>query len=91
MKNPIDTIGNELYSGDMVAVDFDDIKWVIGKIINVQPGGLSMPGKGNMQTSGRVQIVIEMNIDVPYGQAVKRVLKVTDPKQTEAISKMMKN
>lgn len=91
MKNPIDAIGNELYPGDMVAVDLNDIKWKIGKVINVQPGGLSMPGRGNMQTSGRLQIIIEMNIDVPHGQLVARVLKVINPQATATISKIMKN
>lgn len=91
MKNPVDAIGNELFPGDMVAISVEGITWKIGKVINVQPGGLSMPGKGNMQTAGRVQIVLEMNIDVPHGQRVARILKVIDPQATAAISKILKN
>lgn len=92
MKNPIDAIGNELFPGDMVTVNMEDITWKIAKVVDVSPGGLSIPGGGPSKTTmGRIRIVLDMNIDVPYNSRVPRLLKIIDPAATKAISKILKN
>ncbi len=91
MKNPTDAVGNELFKGDLVTVDLEDIKWKMVRIAEVSPGGVALPGKGNRQTSARVRIVLDMNIDVGPGQAITRLLKIVDPQQQEALKRMLTN
>lgn len=91
MKNPTDAAGNELFKGDLVAIDLEDMRWKMARVTDVAPGGVSLPGKGNLQTSARVRIVLDMNIDIGPGKAIPRLLKVVDPRQQEALSKMVAN
>lgn len=91
MKNPTDAVGNELFKGDLVTIDLADMKWKMARIAEVSPGGVSLPGKGNLQTSARVRVVIDMNIDIGPSQAIPRLLKVVDPQQQEVLKKMLAN
>ncbi len=91
MKNPTDAVGNELFKGDLVTIDLEDIRWKMAKIAEVTQGGVALPGKGSRQTSARVRIVLDMNIDIGPGQPIARLLKVVDPQQQEALKRMLTN
>ena len=91
MKNPTDAVGNELFKGDLVTIDLEDMKWKMARVAEVTSGGVALPGKGSRQTSARVRIVIDMNIDVGPGQPISRLLKIVDPQQQEVLKKMLAN
>jgi hypothetical protein len=78
-----DKIGNELAQGHLVQVKLDSPE-VLGKIREIQTGGLAIPGQGpNAQVTPGV-LVIGVDIMVPFNPQNPRlptVLLVVNPEE----------
>ena len=88
LKGTTDAIGNKLRIGQLVRLSLKE-PYVIGKIANVEDGGLLTPSAGALQHGlkmpGKIEIKFEITLHFNPGAAVAALLCLVDP-ETEKIS-----
>src|SRR5262249_20810370 len=82
-----DRLGNDLETGQLVEVKLDSPS-VLGKIVKISEGGLSLasgaPGAPAQMTPGIIEVYVTVQIPVhPQNPQAPNVLRVVDPEQNK--------
>lgn len=90
MVEPRDKLGNILREGDLVQVDLGE-NHVIGKIVQIQAGGLVIPGNKNKHSPGMIRVITDMTLtyNPDGGLLLGKLLKTIDPAKQEIIEKAL--
>lgn len=83
MKNPSDSVGNELHQGDMVGV-LMDIKnpLLVGKVVHLSTGGIDLasPDKNqNRKSAGFMVVQVEIPIPFVPESRLQGLYKIVNP------------
>jgi hypothetical protein len=73
-----DKFGNDLKTGSLVHITLSQ-QSVIGRVINIKEGGISLGGDGKMRTPSILTIASDFVIDPPMNQVVHTIKEVKNP------------
>lgn len=87
IKSPTDALGNTLVEGNLVRVALTEPA-VVGRIVQLQTGGLDVPSYKN-KTPGQIVIQVVLPMTFPEGAQIMSLMRLVDPQEQDMVEKIV--